>query len=238
MYGQRWAASWRAVGEKLYPLTSRAERRLIFPCSASARVTASTSARSRGVSRRAVLQRHNTVRAVGPRMISRSRRGRSPAGQDMIRLRRSRHGGAGNCRARLPRRVGGGAGVHSREVRISARLGRGLLSGSRTDHLRQVLVGCFFRTGINFQRLAECVRFRFDNQWIDAVRIGWPANFWHGGLAVAGFGTSATIRNYSAVRRNRTVVMETTTAPASAPKRRGRLFQGYARVASPPKSPR
>ena len=65
MYGQRWAASWRAVGEKLYPLTSRAERRLIFPCSASARVTASTSARSRGVSRRAVLQRHNTVRAVG-----------------------------------------------------------------------------------------------------------------------------------------------------------------------------
>ena len=118
-------------------------------------------------------------------------------------------------------------------MRISARLGRGLVSGSRTDHLRQALVGCFFPTGINFQRLAERVRFRhrFDNQWMDevAVRIGWPANFWHGGLAVAGFGTSANIRNYSAVRRNRTVVMETTTAPASAPKRRGRLFQGYAR---------
>ena len=51
-------------------------------------------------------------------------------------------------------------GSHSREVRISARLRRGLLSGSRTDHLRQVLVGCFLRTGINFQRMAERVRYR------------------------------------------------------------------------------
>ena len=32
--------------------------------------------------------------------------------------------------------------------------------------------------------------------------------FWHRGFAVAGFGTSANIGNYSVVRRNRTVVMK------------------------------